>query len=635
MKQTEAAPVEPVSETVSFPFFIAGSRKMANSASDQCDMDYVTRRDCGFSDITQEQCEAKGCCYREEPNPNPHNYPWCYHAAAPQPTPPPTPPPTPKPTPRPTPKPTPAPPAPTPTPGVTCDMEETARRDCGFDGVNQSTCEAKGCCFQATKDPENPHHYPWCFFKQAPTPPPPPTPPPAPPAPPAPEVAGVTVDLLDFYDVPAAYSPPDRFESVVDHGADPTGQQDSKQAFQSAIAAAAKNKIAVWIPEGNYLVPVNLQLEDGVSIHGAGPWYSVIRGDHTKQAQGLSGFFAKASGSKGIGLHDFAIIGDVRQRNDGAPASGVGGAPTQGSTIQNLWIQHMKCGLWLDGTGSDLLVTSLIVRDTMADGINLHRGWSEVTIEHNSFRNTGDDSIATWSQNQADNNIKIRSNTIQIPVLANGIAIYGGHDFEITDNVIADTIQQGGGIHVGNRFGSVPLSGQTTIAGNSLYRCGCLDENWKFGIGAMWFYGLDQGGKMSGVISVKDSEIHDSPYNALFVVGNEVTGLSFDNITVDGVGGGPGVGGGFVLQFRGNNGPTYTNVKGSGTFKDVKATGVQFHGIYDCAADFQIKDAGGNSGWLTGCSDDSMCPNDETCQQSVCGHCGWPYSPPSQSVLFA
>merc|ERR1712048_819860 len=169
-------------------------------------------------------------------------------------------------------------------------------------------------------------------------------------------------------------------------------------------------------------------------------------------------------------------------------------------------------------------------------------------------------------------------------------------------NIIADTMQQGGGIHVGNRFTSVALSGKTTISRNTLYRCGCLDENWHFGIGAMWFYALDGGGSMSGEIDVSDCEIYDSPFNAIFVIGNEVKGLSFQDITVDGVGGGPGVGGGFVLQFRGNRGPTYGNVAESGTFKNVKATGVQFHGIYNCGADFEIEDAGGNSGWLNGCS---------------------------------
>ena len=71
------------------------------------------------------------------------------------------------------------------------------------------------------------------------------------------------------------------------------------------------------------------------------------------------------------------------------------------------------------------------------------------------------------------------------------VSVQGGHDVTITDNVIADTIAEGGGIHVGNRFDSVPISGTTVIARNTLKRCGCKDHNCQFGVGALWFYALD------------------------------------------------------------------------------------------------------------------------------------------------
>ncbi len=78
-------------------------------------------------------------------------------------------------------------------------MEETARRDCGYFQITQQECEGKNCCYQETADPENPEHYPWCFYKVPPPPPPPPTPPPTPPAPTthgiAVSVAGARVEL--------------------------------------------------------------------------------------------------------------------------------------------------------------------------------------------------------------------------------------------------------------------------------------------------------------------------------------------------------------------------------------------------------------------------------------------------------
>eukprot|EP00047_Mylnosiga_fluctuans_P006418 m.246766 g.246766 ORF g.246766 m.246766 type:complete len:724 (+) comp15173_c0_seq1:482-2653(+) len=65
-----------------------------------------------------------------------------------------------------------------------CDPQ-AARRDCGFMGIDQSQCEAKGCCW--TPVSPNPGNLPWCYYSNGPTPPgPPPPPPPSPPTPPPP-----------------------------------------------------------------------------------------------------------------------------------------------------------------------------------------------------------------------------------------------------------------------------------------------------------------------------------------------------------------------------------------------------------------------------------------------------------------
>lgn len=52
---------------------------------------------------------------------------------------------------------------------VCSDIAETARWDCGFFGVTQDACEAKGCCWMQTTNPDNPEHYPWCFHNPATT----------------------------------------------------------------------------------------------------------------------------------------------------------------------------------------------------------------------------------------------------------------------------------------------------------------------------------------------------------------------------------------------------------------------------------------------------------------------------------
>ena len=84
-----------------------------------------------------------------------------------------------------------------------------------------------------------------------------------------------------------------------------------------------------------------------------------------------------------------------------------------------------------------------MIRDLTADGINFHKGVTNSIVEHTSIRNSGDDSLAMWSQTIADVGNIFRFNTIQSPNLANGIAIYGFQDNGVHSNIVSDTISEG------------------------------------------------------------------------------------------------------------------------------------------------------------------------------------------------
>ena len=290
-------------------------------------------------------------------------------------------------------------------------------------------------------------------------------------------------------------------------------------------------------------------------------------------------------------------------------------------------------------SGSDLFVSGVIVRDTTADGINLHTGWNGVTVDSCSFRNTGDDAIALWSDHTADTNVTISHNLVQLPNLANGIAFYGGHDNRAVDNVVADIIASGGGIHVGNRFHAVALAGTTTILRNTLSRCGCVDMNWKFGVGALWFYGLDsavdpQGG--DGII-IQDLNIVDSPQNAIGMIGKGVNNVHLRNIAINGTKT-------FVLQVQ--------STASNWSFNNVTATNVGYANVYDCEEDMEAftMDAATQSSWFPICTATADCkPSGEngttasTCEGGekkgservqVCAHCGFPPTGRSPAVVF-
>merc|ERR1711976_44925 len=46
--------------------------------------------------------------------------------------------------------------------GGSCNVPDSQKRDCGYMGVNQSQCEANGCCWAASNTPGTP----WCYYKQ-------------------------------------------------------------------------------------------------------------------------------------------------------------------------------------------------------------------------------------------------------------------------------------------------------------------------------------------------------------------------------------------------------------------------------------------------------------------------------------
>ncbi|HWB37244.1 MAG TPA: discoidin domain-containing protein, partial [Rugosimonospora sp.] len=383
------------------------------------------------------------------------------------------------------------------------------------------------------------------------------------------------LDVADFEQVAPAAARPAGFLDVTTFGADPTGRIDSTVAIQTALDAGMAQGQGVWLPAGTFAVTGQLHV-DAVTLRGAGPWWSVLHG----AGVGVFGN-GTASPSTGVHLADFAIFGETKVRDDSTSDSGLGGALGGGSTVDNLWIEHTKVGAWFDGPSDGLSLTRLRIQNTMADGVNLHNGVGHTTISESFVRNTGDDAMAMWSDQNADHDNVFSHNTVVAPLLANAYAIYGGHDNAITADIGADTVTQGGGAHVGNRFGAVALSGTTTINGNILVRTGDLIPNYPITDSAIWFYADDS--PMTGAIDVTDNVALDSSYAALQFVGKSVTGVRVDRLRIAGAGT-------FAVQLQ---------APGAATLSHVVATGVRVAGVYDCASGFTLSRGPGNAGWTS------------------------------------
>ncbi|HEX3515378.1 MAG TPA: glycosyl hydrolase family 28-related protein, partial [Trebonia sp.] len=393
----------------------------------------------------------------------------------------------------------------------------------------------------------------------------------------------VTIDVADFEQVAPPAPQPRGSLSVLSYGADPTGQKDSTTAIQDAINAGSAAGKTVYIPPGNYNVTAHLTVNN-VTLTGAGEWYSVLGGNGV----GVFGNFAPDP-STNVHLSNFAIYGQVNARVDSEDFMGIGGS-LQDSTISDMWIQHVQAGIWMTGPFTNLKISNVRIQDTVADGINFDGGITNSSVTNTYIRNTGDDGIALWSNGVADTNDVVSHDTVVLPILANNFAIYGGSDNSIVNDYGTDTVTQGGGIQVGNRFSAVPLSGTTTIDNNTLVRTGTLDPNWKFGVGAIWFYASD-GENMTGTINVDHNTILDSPYDAFGFVGDyipnatppayAITNVNINDDVVRNVGS-------FVFQWQS---------AGSATVSNVVATGVGLDGQMACAYGITVTQGPGNSGW--------------------------------------
>ena len=339
----------------------------------------------------------------------------------------------------------------------------------------------------------------------------------------------VVIDLVDFERIGSANKRPANALSVVDFGADASGRRDAGDAFTAGIAQARRTSRPLWIPPGTYRVDRHL-IVDRVTLVGAGPWYSILTGTGV-------GVFGHESphGSSNVHLRDFTIDGRVTERDDKQPLFAIGGAFNR-SSLENLFLHHTKVGVWLDGPMHDLRIAGLRITDQTADGINLHRGVHRATIEQNFIRNTGDDGIALWSDSHLDSDIVIRRNTAVLPILANGIALYGGQNLAVGQNRIVDTLTEGGGVHLGTRFRSTAFRGRISVAGNWIERSGSLDPRWHFGVGAIWLYALEAPIAGSS-IRLDGNRIIDSSCEALQLLGpRRIEGVRIEGLDVEGGG---------------------------------------------------------------------------------------------------
>ena len=219
------------------------------------------------------------------------------------------------------------------------------------------------------------------------------------------------VDLVDLEQVGPPLARPADSLSIVEFGATVDDGSDDGAAIQRCIDAARAQGKAVWIPKGTFHSTSAPFRVAEVSIRGAGMWHST-----------LSGFYARFQcEGDNCRYRDFAILGETVRRDDGSPENGFNGSAGTGSLLENIWVEHTKCGYWVGNGGKPtdgLIIRGCRFRNLFADGVNFCNGTSRSIVEQSHARNTGDDAFASWApagSGGVNTGNVFRFNTVQIP----------------------------------------------------------------------------------------------------------------------------------------------------------------------------------------------------------------------------
>lgn len=389
------------------------------------------------------------------------------------------------------------------------------------------------------------------------------------------------IDLIDLEQVGPPKIMPANFISIVECGATPDDGTDDGQAIQDCIDTARAQSKGVWIPAGTFDSNAQIQSDKGITIadvtvRGAGMWYSTLRGPHARfHCTGNNCRFA-----------DFAILGETVTRDDDMPENGFNGGAGAGSWMDSVWVEHTKVGWWV-GAGSQNVTDGLVIknsrfRNLFADGVNFTNGTSNSIVEHSHFRNTGDDALATWAPSfdgPITANNTFRFNTIQLPWRANCLAIYGGRDHKIQDNLCYDVLTYPG-ILIAQQFDAHPFGGITRVERNSLIRAG--GPMWSQQHGALKINPAQ--GPIDGL--VVDDLIIDSPtYSGIHIQGPaNLSSVTLSNIRVTNPGS-------YGVLINGN-------ATGGAIFNGVSVSNPIAGGLRDeTKGSFALNRGTGNSGW--------------------------------------
>ncbi|MDR0829964.1 MAG: right-handed parallel beta-helix repeat-containing protein [Prevotellaceae bacterium] len=364
------------------------------------------------------------------------------------------------------------------------------------------------------------------------------------------------IDFIEVENVPEPKTP-------AQQGANATfGGGDGLQSFINGNGGKT-----IFIPEGTHNVGSSLNIgSSNTKLVGAGMWYSQI--NFTQLSSNNGGVHWAAS--SGLDLKDLYLTTDNNSRNNAY--KGIWGTTTN-ATVENVWIVHFECGVWLGKYGSEQANEAANVtfrhcrfRNNYADGINFCKGANNNLAEFCDFRNNGDDDMAVWpANNQQCYNNTFRYNTAEFCWRAASCSLYGGYGNKWQKIVVKDNWEVG--IRTNGIFGGACFAdgAQNEFSEIDVIGCGTRFNTYNNPDPAV---DITSATGCNNVKNIKFSciNITNSKADALFIRkqgGGQISNVSFESITINGANlhGANANGWGTAAGVRFVDNPTLNNVQ--------------------------------------------------------------------------
>lgn len=312
---------------------------------------------------------------------------------------------------------------------------------------------------------------------------------------------------------------------------------------------AANQGKTIFVPAGFYACsrPVNI-MGSNTRIIGAGIWYTTINftaPSDNRSTYSARGFHTQQNNTE-LAHMSINTVNNVRyfQNNPSFQVGkGLNGSWGSDSYVHDVIIEHFECGGWIAG-GRNLRVERARLRNNYADGINLAGNSSDCTVTRCSFRNNGDDDMASWSTGSMASSNEFSFCTAENNWRASSLGFFGGKNQSAHHITIYDAMECGARVTCDFAGTGFSNDGQIHLHDITIRRCGSKRGTpgeqggfWGSADAALNFsagYAYDLRNVRAENIDVLDSRDNAVAVNANS--GKSVSNLELHNISIRNVG---------------------------------------------------------------------------------------------------